>query len=108
MKKLPPPSCAVPSSVITRNKLINDLLEMPSLSEADFKKGLALRSAIWEQDKIFIKEEMAEQEIQAKTYFTLGIREVVEWIRANLHDEYVTFRDWSVWQAKLREWGIIS
>ena len=50
------------SSIITRNKLISDLLEMPSLSEADFEKGLALRSGVWEQDKVFIKEEMAEQE----------------------------------------------
>lgn len=49
-------------SIIARNKLINDLLEMPSLSTADFKKGLALRSAMWENDKESIGREMAEQE----------------------------------------------
>ncbi len=34
-----------------------------------------------------------------------GIKEVVGWIKINLPDEYGSIKEWSVWQAKVKEWG---
>lgn len=40
------------SRIITnRNKLVNDLLELPSLSRSDFAKGLKLRRQDFANDK---------------------------------------------------------
>ena len=48
-------------AIINRNKLINDLLEMPSLSDTDFKKGIALRDGVWLLDKESIRKEQEEE-----------------------------------------------
>ena len=42
--------------ICSRNKLIEDLLTLPSLSEEDFKRGMKLRDEMWEKDKDMIKE----------------------------------------------------
>ena len=38
----------------------------------------------------------------------LGIKEAIEFMKKELPEEYNEFAVWSVWQAKLKEWGIIS
>ena len=40
--------------IASRNKLTNDLLELPSLSQSDYKKGLWLRKLNWENDKVIL------------------------------------------------------
>lgn len=43
---------------------------------------------------------------QAEISFQAGIKEVVEWIRKYMPDEWSSVMDWSIWQAQLKEWGI--
>ena len=53
-----------------------------------------------------IEQRLVVAEHQAEISFKAGIKEVVDWLRTNLPDEYGSIVGWSVWQAKLKDWGI--
>ena len=104
-----PPVLRIPKmpsdAIIHRNKLVNDLLEMPSLSESDFKKGLALRDLVWTQDRESIRKEQEEQDALIQQARQDTAREIFEWgnQKCLVHHtgmNNVLHRDcWECWQA---------
>ncbi len=40
--------------------------------------------------------------------YKAGIREVVDWIRVNMPDDWGSIMEWSRWKDKLKEWGMVE
>ena len=76
--------------------------------EAKDTIALNLTLGIYDYRLTIVEKELVEwvKKGQAEVSFKAGIKEVVEWLKKNLPDEYGSIREWTVWQAKLKEWGI--
>ena len=67
-------------------------------------KGFVIKGGKPEPEWKFIANKQAK--ITGDIAFKAGIKEVIEWMKTNLKEEYDEFSIWSIWQAKLKEWGI--